>query len=111
MDQRDLFDIPRGERLKREGMDAAAEARAEALDVAQAIAIRLGQQSNGEGITADEVYWIMVQERPDLVPMLGNAAGSIFRGSYWRTYGKFVESNRASRHRNAIRVWYYDPRG
>ena len=107
MEQRNLFDIPKAERLKQQGMEAAAEARSEALDMARGIAMRLGLQRNGEGVTADDVYWVMCDEYPELVKELGNAAGSIFKGKEWRTYGEFVESKRVSRHRNAIRIWYY----
>lgn len=101
------FSIPKAERLKQAGMEAAAEARAEALAEAREVAELMGKNRGSDGITMDDVAWAMMDECPDKLKDLGNAAGSVFRGKQWRTYGEFVQSKRWSRHRNAIRVWYW----
>lgn len=97
MDNRHLFNRSLGRQLALNGMEMAAEARADALAYARAVAFRLGR--GGAPVTADDVQAVLIEQNIDL----GNAAGSIFRGA-WELFG-YTKSTRVSNHGRVIGVW------
>lgn len=104
VDQPGLWDPVAGEAAKEEGKARAAEGHATLLDVARELARRHGQMYGT--CTADDVQRAL-DARGVSVRALGNAAGSLFRGSEWEWTGEFVKSDRVHAHRNLLRVWRY----
>jgi hypothetical protein len=96
-----LFDLTRGEQLKKEGMEQAVENRGEIFDLAVRVAKELAKLYGQ--ITTDDVYEELLKW--DFNPaMLGASAGSIFKGKQWICVG-WRKSTRASNHARMIRVW------
>jgi hypothetical protein len=99
----DVFNFAEGQEARDAGLDRAGSPfyRRELLESAKAHAIALGH-AIGE-VTADDVFRRMLNwgQEPEL---LGNAAGSIFRGSEWVCVG-VKQSERKSRHAGKISVW------
>ena len=102
--QTDLFDLMEGERLKEDGMSAAAYSKEELLAKARAIARSAAAAHPQRTCHADIVKQRMEEEG---LPDLGNAAGSIFRGKEWRFTGRWIKSSRVSRHANENKLWYF----
>lgn len=96
-----LFDAAEADRRKETGMAKAASARPELLGVAQAVA--LGLAADGREVSMDDVAAEMAAQGYDFT-LLGNAAGSVFKGPGWTCSG-FTRSVRASTHGRAIRLW------
>lgn len=96
-----LFDAAEADRRKEAGMAKAASARPELLAAAQQIARRLARVY-GE-VNMDQVAAEMHRYGYDFT-LLGNAAGSVFKGPGWTCLG-FTRSVRPSTHGRAIRVW------
>lgn len=91
-----------GEFAKEQGMNAAAEAKADLLSIARQVAIELANQF-GE-ITADDVQAEL--QRLGYGPHdLGNAAGSLFRGGEWEWTGRRRKSVRVCAHANELKCW------
>lgn len=105
MDQARLnFDLPEGERLRDEGISLAKEAysRKALVEKAREIAIELANLH--WDVTADDVFEEMIKR--DLHPeLLGNGAGSIFRGDDFEFTGEWRKSKRVSNHARQNRVW------
>lgn len=102
-DYRDRFNAEEGERLKAEGMAAAAEKEATLLDIARDCARAVALIGDGT-CNADQVaarMLMMGQEPRDL----GNAAGSIFKGKHWEFTGERVKSKRTASHANELKIW------
>ena len=100
----DLFSIAEGDRLKREGMERAADARQGPLKQARRMARFLAQQGRLL-VTIDDV---IEYGFPELTAAeLGNAAGSVFKEKCWRLTAQRVKSRRASNHAREIKVWEY----
>lgn len=96
-----LFDAKLSEKLKKDGMEKAADNVDETLTLARNIARRLAQK-NGK-VNADDVGRIL---KTDLrIDSLGPAAGSLFRGKEWEFTGKWVKSKRITNHSRMIREW------
>lgn len=104
-DQGRLFDRDLAHAAKRAGMSAAAAARASVLDIARVVAFELAEEHGVTHADAVQERLISMGITPD---QLGNAAGSVFRGSYWRRVGG-RPSSRVSRHANRIGVWALEP--
>ena len=101
-----FLDLREGQRLKKLGMEIAAGNRQPLLQYARQQAIRIGAE-RGE-CTADDVQAALRERFEGYRPrMLGNAAGSIFRGGPWIFRGRFCPSHRPSRHGNLIRIWEF----
>lgn len=98
---RKAFDLARGNAHKQSGMDAAAQYRQGLLVRAQAIARKLA--ADGRSIMIDDVIDALIVGS-DNPAMLGNAAGSIFRGHEWTCCG-FTPSRRVSNHARVVRMW------
>lgn len=96
------FNAERGEQLKLEGMQRAADNRAALLGIARGIAEDLALR-NGR-VTADDVYQRLESLGYD-VSMLGPAAGSLFKTRKFESSGAMVKSERTSNHRRLIHVW------
>ena len=88
---------------KNTGMAAAAEAKAERLNVARQIALYLGACSPDNTCTADAVGKEL--RRRGLDDNLGPAAGSIFKDGNWEFTGERILSSRKSNHARELKVW------
>lgn len=102
-DQTDLFNLPLGERLKREGMETAADRRASNLEIARSIGIRIGRRRGH--CNADDVGRVL-KERFGIAT-LGPAAGSLFKTPDWSFSGRWVKSKRITNHARMLRDWDY----
>jgi len=96
------FDIAEGEQRKEAGLQLAAMERDELLKSAKELAVWM---ANAYGtVTYDDVFHqlMLAGLHPE---MLGNAAGSVFRGKEWRFTGRWEKSARVSNHARVNRVW------
>tara|TARA_R110000824_G_scaffold162525_1_gene338214 strand:- start:344 stop:694 length:351 start_codon:yes stop_codon:yes gene_type:complete len=100
----DLFSLAEGKRRRNKGMDAATEGRESLLQEARDIARACARYSDDGCATADDVARVFAQRDLDY-SLLGNAAGSIFKGSQWLFTGEYMKSTRASAHARDIKVW------
>jgi hypothetical protein len=100
--QKTLFDLTKGLQLKKEGKKKARMAKGELLERAREIARDVGEAK--EFVTADDVQRQLIKEGHHPFA-LGNAAGSIFRGSEWEFTGRMVKSARISNHGHQNMVW------
>ncbi|NIN68083.1 MAG: hypothetical protein GTO63_25930 [Anaerolineae bacterium] len=100
------FDPALGTMLKEEGKARAAKAKNPLLVMAQKLAVEIALSRPSRHISADDVQEALSKQGVS-VHALGNAAGSIFRGSQWKWTGQWVYSGRAHAHRNPLRVWEY----
>jgi|TARA_R110000824_G_C14894723_1_gene644821 hypothetical protein len=106
IDQIDLFDATEADRLKREGMAAAAHgSKHELLDHARRVAKQIAMLRGSRTVTADDVGRAFANE--GIRQSLGNAAGSLFRGSDWQFTGQRIKSVRKSNHSREIKVWRF----
>lgn len=110
--QRDFFgewgkrELTESQQAKEEGMRVAAENRSDALDLARAVAAKLGRTQRF--VSADDVA--RAYEAQYGVPMaveLGPAAGSIFKGRHWVFTGRRVQSTRLKNHARELKVWEF----
>ena len=88
-----------GERLKREGMERAADKRMVNLRVAQFSAKSYAKRF--DTCTADDATRHFTPAQREA---LGNAAGSIFKGPEWVHVG-YTKSKRPSNHARVISIW------
>lgn len=98
-----VFSIELGEELKQRGMKKAADANPFLKPCRAAVrAAALGRTDRTA--TADDAsrYLESIGHPADL---LGNAAGSLFRGGEWEWTGRLQPSMRPSRHANQNRIW------
>ena len=102
-----LFDHAKGQRLKQEGMQAAAWAFDEPIARARSIAIMLAQRN---GTTCmDDVYKYLHEHLPSLLEEIPpNGYGSIFKTSKLRPTGQYRQSERVSRHASVQQIWAYN---
>jgi len=97
-----MWSAAESERRKREGMEAAALARAALLAEARRHA-RIMAVDRLNGITADDVRSSLdMAGYPDT---LGAAWGSVFKGGDWEPTGEWRKSEFASNHSRMLRVW------
>jgi hypothetical protein len=99
------FDLAEGERLRDAGIAQAQDAfsRRNLIIAARQIALRIASERGC--VTADDVYAEM--EKQNLDPeLLGNAAGSLFRGKEFVFFGEWKKSSRVSNHARMNRVWH-----
>jgi hypothetical protein len=99
------FSLFVAEHFRDHGIARAASTREALLDEARAIAVRICK-TRGE-VTYDDVYLEML-ERGLKPENIGNAAGSLFRGSQFRFTGRWSKSTRVSNHARVNRVWRLD---
>ncbi len=85
---------------KEHGMQAAADAKGDALAQARSIARDLALANGGE-TDADEVGKVLYARGI----VLGPAAGSLFKGGEWQFTGKRKASARKTNHGREIKVW------
>lgn len=97
-----IFDLPKGRERKEKGMSEAASRRQVVLDVARSIAVRIAKE-RGE-VNSDDVFTELIKAgyRPT---ELGNASGSVFRGNNFYFTGRWKKSQRVSNHASDLRVW------
>lgn len=101
--QSDLFDAVEAERLKEEGIARAVEwTQKDVLAYAQSAAYLHAERFGT--VTVDDVYQRLIMWKYD-PSLLGNAAGSIFRGKSWEFTGEWRKSTRTTNHGRYIRVW------
>lgn len=98
------FNLGEGERLRDEGIEAAALTRSDVLSVAKRVARQIALSRPNRELTADAVQAVMIGL--GFTPaQLGNAAGAIFRGKAWVWTGRVVKSSRKSNRARILRVW------
>lgn len=95
------FDAVKAELAKNIGMNVAAKKRKWMLEDAQREAYWIAKEEGT--VTADKVYERLCHFHYDL-NLLGNAAGSIFRGPDWECVGH-TKSERVSNHGREIKIW------
>lgn len=96
-----LFDAAEAERRKLAGMELAASAKPELLAEAQRCAVELARRNCC--VTSDDVAAEMSRMGRNY-DLLGNAAGSVFRGAFEWT-GGVKASVRTSTHGRMIKIW------
>ena len=101
----DLFDLAEAKRLKEEGMASAAANKHDLLKHARHVAKQIAMLRDSRTVTADDVSRAFARE--GITDSLGNAAGSIFRGSDWEFTGERINSQRKTNHSREIKVWRY----
>ena len=97
------LDLLESLRLKREGMETAAQAKPDLLSIARFFAEQLGHQQRF--VTADDVRQKMREY--GVSTELGPAAGSIFKTKSWRFTGRRVRSRYIVNHARELKVWEY----
>lgn len=100
-----IFNLAEGDRRRDSGVDQAADAycRRTLISAARNIAIEIADERGS--VTADDVFAEM--DRRNLKPeLLGNAAGSLFRGKEFVFLGDWKRSARTTNHARMNRVWY-----
>jgi hypothetical protein len=99
------FDLSEGERRKEDGITQAEDAYSRRSLIVIARKIALDIASDRGSVTADDVF--MEMEKRNLNPeLLGNAAGSLFRGKEFVFFGDWKKSARVSNHARMNRVWH-----
>jgi len=100
-----LFDAITSREQAEIGIAAAAENNASLLVFAKRVAVEIALSRHDRCISADDV-----QERLMVLGyregVLGNAAGSLFRGREWR-FERWTTSRRIKSHARGLRVWRY----
>lgn len=101
MAERELFDWIDSMDRKSRGMEQAADAKQDVLQLARDQARLLGQRQ--EFVTADDVgkrMWDLYE-----IDSLGPAAGSIFTAREWEFTGQRVASARKKNHGRELKCW------
>ena len=102
----DLFGINESIRRKHDGMLAAEYGGKHlVLKDARRIAKQIAMLRLDKTVTADDVNAALI--RIGITESLGNAAGSLFRGSEWQFTGERIKSARKTNHAREIKVWRY----
>jgi len=98
------FNLDDGMKLRDEGMLLASSKRAYILSYARVLAVTIAKNKPDKRVTADDVYRQLGLLGLDW-NILGNAAGSLFRGDRWEFTGERKKSVRISNHARWIMVW------
>ena len=98
------FDLKTGLTLRDAGKQLASAKRAYVLSYARTLAIAIAKGRADRCVTADDVYRQLAILGHD-GNLLGNAAGSLFRGDRWEFTGQRKQSVRISNHARWIMVW------
>ena len=102
----DLFDLLEANQLKETGMTNAMNGSKHLLlDRARHVAKQIAMLRDSRTVSADDVFKALAEE--GITESLGNAAGSLFRGSEWEFTGERIKSRRISNHAREIKVWRY----
>jgi hypothetical protein len=96
------FDPEAAETAKQDGMNLAADNRQDLLELAKAAAVAIASETGV--VTSDDVFRRMQEYGLNPI-LLGNAAGSVFRGNEFVFTGQWRKSERASNHARVNRVW------
>ena len=98
------FSAKVSQEAKSEGMELAAKARRELLELVQLALVRIANQRESRECSADDGQrWLV--EHGYSPSDLGCAAGSMFPAKLWEFTGKRMPSQRVSRRSNEIKVW------
>jgi hypothetical protein len=97
------FDGQAAEKAKQQGMGLAALGRKRLLIAARGGAELAAMAHAARTATIEDVHAFLLRWGHD-PGELGNAAGSVFKGSKWVCVG-WVKSKRVSSHARAVRVW------
>lgn len=87
---------------KDSGMSRAANAKRELLEIAKRLAREIARQAGT--CNMDQVNQRLLSEGHDCND-LGNAAGSVFKGSEWVFTGQRIKSSKVAAHAREIKVW------
>lgn len=100
-----IFDEKRGEKLKQQGMEQAADNARDYLHIAREVAQEIAKGRFDRCVTADDVGRVMKVDYG--IDTLGPAAGSLFKTNNWKWTGEFRKSKRVTNHSRLLRVWQY----
>jgi hypothetical protein len=106
MNKRKRFNPDESDRDKETGMGYAALARAALLQQAREATIGIALARPDRTATADDAMRWLIHNGKDPA-QLGPAAGSLFRGEYWKWTGRWTKSTRVSNHSSDLRIWQY----
>ena len=98
------FDLQDGRDLRDAGKLLASAKRSYVLSYARMLAVTIAKSRPDSCVTADDVYRQLALLGHD-GNLLGNAAGSLFRGDRWEFTGQRKQSVRISNHARWIMVW------
>ena len=96
-----LFSKRRSKETRETGMARAALAHLEDLVIARGIAREIACASPTQTCDADQVQRVLLEKGIKL----GNAAGSLFKGTEWEWTGEIRNSIRITNHARMVRVW------
>ena len=97
------FDATLAEHFRSQGMTKSASAHQALLAQVRVALVKIACSRESRCVTADDAQLWLV-EHGYSPGALGNAAGSLFRGSEWSLVS-YRPSERTSRHRNRVGVW------
>jgi D-serine deaminase-like pyridoxal phosphate-dependent protein len=104
-DEYSLFDVMAGEEARDVGKEQAALVRQQMLAEARSIAISIASSRRSRLVTIDDVQRELLRRGNYTTEDLGNAAGSVFRGSAWKFTGRWYKSMRITNHARHVRIW------
>jgi hypothetical protein len=99
------FDLEQGMELKESGMQLAASRRKESLAACRSHLVKLAQRGDGTCTADDAAQYV---EFMRLEP-LGNAAGALFAGKWWKMTGEYRPSARKTNHTHRNPIWILVP--
>ncbi len=98
------FDLSAGLVAREDGMNRAANNRAELLEIARTLVRKAALKNIHRTATADDASEGLARIGWS-ADALGNAAGSLFRGKEWEFTGTWSPSRRVTNHAHQNRVW------
>ena len=99
-----LFDLAGGESAKEAGRLTAAKCRDSLLALARDAVRKVALSRSNRHATSDDAFAVLADMGKD-ASELGNAAGSLFRGTEWESTGTWAASRRKLNHARMVRVW------
>ncbi len=98
------FNLAAGIADREEGLALAATNRSELLAIGRTLVKRAALRNYSREATADDAA-LGLSNMGFPANVLGNAAGSLFRGKEWEFTGQWRPSRRVSNHAHQNRVW------
>lgn len=100
---RPAFDLKLGEALRDMGMVRAASAKEDALALGRALCREAALKRHDRTATVDDATRGFMEY--GLPPtLLGNAAGSLFKGGGW-VFAGYTKSKRVTNHAHTVMIW------
>lgn len=100
---RPAFDLELGEALRDMGMARAASAKEDALELGRALCRKAALKRHDRTATVDDATRGFLEYGLPAT-LLGNAAGSLFKGGGWVFVG-YTKSKRVTNHAHTVMIW------